>query len=295
MANRRNRSTVDLVEMVRLLRAGESDRTITRVLGHNRRSIARYRDWAGAGIVGGGQRNAPARESSPRLGAATLPARPRRSSVVAGALSRGDRSLAGAGGWRWPRSAPGWKRRMAIRSATARCAAGATLSPAAPSRLRAGRGRAGEEAQVDFGYAGLTVDPDGPAAQEPGSSCWCSPGAGTSTPRSSSTSASRPGCSAIGMPSPFFGGVPARVVPGQPQGGDRAGQLYRAAWRSAPTGSAPSTMASSSTPSRRARPGSRGRSSRAASTTSDATSWPGAPPGRAPPIAPRQRGAARLV
>src|SRR5437667_36025 len=45
MANRRM-ATMDIVELVRLLRTGASDRRITHLLGHNRRTIAKYREWA---------------------------------------------------------------------------------------------------------------------------------------------------------------------------------------------------------------------------------------------------------
>src|SRR2546429_6302558 len=45
MANRRI-ATMDIVEVVRVLRAGASDRTLTHLLGHNRRTIAKYRAWA---------------------------------------------------------------------------------------------------------------------------------------------------------------------------------------------------------------------------------------------------------
>ena len=45
MANRRI-TTMDIGEVVRLLRAGESDYTISAVVGHNRRTVARYRQWA---------------------------------------------------------------------------------------------------------------------------------------------------------------------------------------------------------------------------------------------------------
>ena len=40
MANRRI-TTMDIGEVVRLLRAGESDYTISAVVGHNRRTVAR--------------------------------------------------------------------------------------------------------------------------------------------------------------------------------------------------------------------------------------------------------------
>lgn len=39
-------TVMDLRELIRLLRAGESDRRIAELLGHNRRTITRYRAWA---------------------------------------------------------------------------------------------------------------------------------------------------------------------------------------------------------------------------------------------------------
>jgi transposase len=38
--------TMDIHELIRLLRAGESDRQIARLVGHNRRTVTRYRTWA---------------------------------------------------------------------------------------------------------------------------------------------------------------------------------------------------------------------------------------------------------
>jgi transposase len=38
--------TMDIHELMRLFRAGDSDRQIARLLGHNRRTVARYRSWA---------------------------------------------------------------------------------------------------------------------------------------------------------------------------------------------------------------------------------------------------------
>ena len=45
MANRRV-STVEILEIVRLVRAGESNSTIAQVLGSNRRTVSKYRQWA---------------------------------------------------------------------------------------------------------------------------------------------------------------------------------------------------------------------------------------------------------
>src|SRR5690242_3596284 len=70
MANRRI-TTMDIVELVRLLRAGESDRTIGPLVGHNRRTVGRYRQWASEqGFLEGAL--PPAGEVHARL-AATLP------------------------------------------------------------------------------------------------------------------------------------------------------------------------------------------------------------------------------
>src|SRR5579863_9169326 len=44
MANRRV-STVDMLEILRLVRAGESNSTIAQVLGCNRRTVIKYRQW----------------------------------------------------------------------------------------------------------------------------------------------------------------------------------------------------------------------------------------------------------
>lgn len=45
MANRRI-TTMDVYELLRQLRAGEHDRSLTQLVGHNRRTIAKYRTWA---------------------------------------------------------------------------------------------------------------------------------------------------------------------------------------------------------------------------------------------------------
>jgi Homeodomain-like domain len=44
MANRRV-STVDMLEILRLVRAGASNSTIAQVLGCNRRTVIKYRQW----------------------------------------------------------------------------------------------------------------------------------------------------------------------------------------------------------------------------------------------------------
>src|SRR5438045_4917757 len=65
---------MEIGEMVRLLRAGESDRAIMKVLGHNRRTVAKYRAWAeGQGLLRGEPLSLGELHD---LLAATLPAKP---------------------------------------------------------------------------------------------------------------------------------------------------------------------------------------------------------------------------
>ena len=74
---------MDIVEIVRLLRAGESDRTITQVVRCNRRTVAKYRAWAAAHDLLTGAM--PTSAAMHRLLAQTLPgaAPPQQVSTVA--------------------------------------------------------------------------------------------------------------------------------------------------------------------------------------------------------------------
>src|SRR5690348_12373892 len=165
MANR-SISLMDLLELVRLLRRGASDRTLTRVLRHNRRTIAKYREWATAqGLLHG---ELPTAAQLQALHAATLPTLPppqQRSTVEA---YRDEIAALRARGL----EAAAIRVRLEERH-------GHPVSYSAVwrllQRLRAEVGTAerergqgavvrvevapGSEAQVDFGYAGVTVDP----------------------------------------------------------------------------------------------------------------------------------------
>jgi hypothetical protein len=80
----RRLDVIEITELVRLLRSGESDRTIARVLGHNRRTVIRYRTWATEqGILEGAM---PDSRTLDRLLAETLtpPPPPQQTSSVAG-------------------------------------------------------------------------------------------------------------------------------------------------------------------------------------------------------------------
>jgi transposase len=159
---------MDIMELLRLLRAGESERTITRSLHHNRRTIARYRAWAAEqGFLDGGSPLPPAAEIQARL-AQTLPPQlpPQQTSTVSHyadeIVAYRARGLEAA----------------AIRSRLEEIH-GEPVSYSALWRFIRRRDRAeaaaslpgphdafvrvevppGSEAQVDFGYAGLAIDP----------------------------------------------------------------------------------------------------------------------------------------
>ncbi|MGE5333379.1 MAG: IS21 family transposase [Nitrososphaerota archaeon] len=154
---------MDLVELVRLLRAGASDRTLTRVLRHNRRTIAKYRSWAEQqGFLAG---EVPTVAVLQRAHAASFPVLvpPQQQSSVAAyheeiARYRAQGLEAAAirvrleEVHRHPVSYSAvWRliRRLS--------AAGAPRDGAEPVvRVEV---KPGSEAQVDFGYAGLCIDP----------------------------------------------------------------------------------------------------------------------------------------
>jgi hypothetical protein len=165
MANR-SIPIMDLLELVRLLRHGASDRTLTRVLRHNRRTIAKYREWAMQhGLLAG---ELPSAAQVQALHAATLPALPppqQCSTVeayrdeIAALRARGLEAAAirvrleETHGHPVSYSAV-WRllhRLRAEESASVReRGAAAVVRVEAPP---------GSEAQVDFGYAGLSLDP----------------------------------------------------------------------------------------------------------------------------------------
>ena len=158
MANRRI-TTMDIVELVRLLRAGESDRTIGLLVGHDRRTVGRYHTWAAEqGFLEGEMPTAAALHQ--RL-ATTLPRLlpPQQTSTLAAYTAEVHAY-----------------RQMGLEMAAIRArleeAHGHPVSYSAvrrlvahlePARPREAYTRVevkpGSEAQVDFGYAGLALDP----------------------------------------------------------------------------------------------------------------------------------------
>jgi transposase len=149
---------MDISEIIRLLRAGESDRTIARMVGANRRTVVRYREWATAqGLLTGETRAAVDLE---RLLATTLPtpSPPQQTSTVAGygneivqMRTRGMEIAA-------IRSRLEERHGDAVSySAVWRFVRHLEPPPHEPVvRIEV---PPGSEGQVDFGYAGLTIDP----------------------------------------------------------------------------------------------------------------------------------------
>jgi len=150
--------TMDVIEVVRLLRAGESDRTMTLVLQHNRRTVARYRQWAQEQGLLEGEMPSPA-EVYRRL-ATTLPRvlPPQQVSTLAPYIKEVQTY-----------------RKMGVEMAAIRARLEeahqhpvsysavrrlvAHLEPRTEEAVVRVEVQPGSEAQVDFGYAGLSIDP----------------------------------------------------------------------------------------------------------------------------------------
>src|SRR5258706_7330120 len=150
---------MDLVELLRLLRQGASDRRLTQALRHNRRTVAKYRTWVTEqGLLEGAM---PTAAELQRLHVATLPplAPPQQRSTVevyreeiAAMRARGMELAAIRARLEERHSHP------VSYSAVWRLVR--RLEPAsAPEAFVRVEGKPGSGAQVDFGYAGLTLDP----------------------------------------------------------------------------------------------------------------------------------------
>lgn len=150
---------MDIRELLIQIRAQTSDRQVARDTGCNRRTVKRYREWAQAqGLLAG---EMPSLEELQAKVNASLPEKtpPQNQSSLEGyrrlvkkwvdahveiaAIHQRlmERGYTGsyASVWRFVRTIqPGEKQRTTVRLET----------------------KPGEEAQVDFGYAGLMIDPD---------------------------------------------------------------------------------------------------------------------------------------
>ena len=157
MSNRRI-STMDIMELVRLLRTGASDRTLTHLRGHNRRTVAKYRQWAQEqGVLSGPPLDG---QTLHALLARTLPVPtpPQQTSTlapyrdeVAAYRARGMEMAAIRGRLEEQHGHP--VSYAAVRRLVQ------TLEPARVDAVVRVEVAPGSEAQVDFGYAGLTLDP----------------------------------------------------------------------------------------------------------------------------------------
>lgn len=149
---------MEIMEVLRLLRMGESDRSAAACLGHTRRTVAKYRAWAAEhGLLAG---PLPAAADVHRLAGRTLPeaAPPQQTSSV-GAYraeileyrARGMEVAAIRARLEEVHGRP--VSYMAVWRLLQRAA------PSAPEVFARVETPPGSQAQVDFGYAGLTVDP----------------------------------------------------------------------------------------------------------------------------------------
>ena len=164
---------MDLLELVRLLRQGASDRPLTRVLRHNRRTIAKYREWATQqGLVQG---ELPTAAQLQALHTVTLPALPppqQRSTVeayrdeIAALRARGLEAAAIRVRLEETHGRPVsysavWRLLQRLRTEE-----GATMREHGRGVVVRVEVPPGSEAHVDFGYAGLSVDPHSGAGRK---------------------------------------------------------------------------------------------------------------------------------
>jgi transposase len=157
MANRRV-ATVEILELLRLVRAGESNSSIAQVLGCNRRTVIKYRAWASAhGLLTGPLPTAGALQ---QLLATTLPAAlpPQQRSSLA-PYQEEIRTLREQGvEFAAIRARLEERHGHPVSYNAVRRLAAHLSPPERPAYVRV-EVAPGSEAQVDFGYAGLTVDP----------------------------------------------------------------------------------------------------------------------------------------
>jgi transposase len=151
-------ATMEVMEVLRLLRMGESDRSVAACLGHTRRTVAKYRAWAqGHGLLTG---PLPAAGEVHRLATETLPeqAPPQQVSTVAAytteILDHRARGMEVAAIRSRLEEVHGHPvSYMAVWRLLQR------VAPAEPGVFVRVETPPGSQAQADFGYAGLTIDP----------------------------------------------------------------------------------------------------------------------------------------
>ena len=158
MAGRRSPVT-DIREILRRLQLGEPDRRIARDLSVSRNTVAHYRRWATAARAADGAR-CPSRRPWPRCCAAPPAERPAQEQSLVEPLreqvlactSTASRARRSGSSW-WSSTASG----AATRRSSGSCAAWRPRRRRATLRLEVDPG---DEAQVDFGFAGQFLDPE---------------------------------------------------------------------------------------------------------------------------------------
>jgi transposase len=155
---------MDIREILRRIRAGESDRTIARTLEIDRKTVARYHRWAAEQQLLEGE--LPGTTELQAVLATTLPEQPapqNQSSVepyrdVVVELLAADVEIAALYQRLQERGYVGSY--SSVRRFVRR------LDPLAPAVTVRVETRPGEEAQVDFGYAGRMLDPESGQARK---------------------------------------------------------------------------------------------------------------------------------
>jgi transposase len=155
---KKRKGTMDIREILRQLRKGQSDRAVAKAMGINRKTVARYRDWAaGQGLVEG---QLPSLAKLQRMLKESLqsPPPPQNASSVEPyhalvvKLRREGVEIAAI--------RERLKERGFVGSYSAVYRFVRKLEPLTPEVTVRVETRPGEEAQVDFGYAGQMIDPE---------------------------------------------------------------------------------------------------------------------------------------
>lgn len=157
MAYRRT-LVLEIVEVLRLLRAGQSDRQIREAVALNRRTVAKYRSWAqGQGLLEG---PLPSARSAQELLDRTMPKAlpPQQTSTVASYCAEIAQMRARGMEIAAIRTRLEEVHQHAI-SYSAIWRLVQRLEPSMPVAVVRVETKPGEEAQVDFGYAGWVIDP----------------------------------------------------------------------------------------------------------------------------------------
>jgi len=270
---------MDIREVLRRLQAGQSDRAIARDTGMHRKTVARYRAWAEEqGLL---DAPLPALGELHRLLEETLPTTPPPQNTSTVEPYREVVEKLRQQGVEIAAIHQRLKERGYKGSYSALYCFVRALEPRPAEATVRVETPPGQEAQVDFGYAGQMLDPE--SGQLRKTWTFVTPALHPQRGASVTLSWSRHQyvefvfeqsvetwlrCHRHALA--FFGGVPERVVPD-----NLKAAIVRACWEEPEaqqaTVSAPSIMASSSPPAVPASPSTRARWNRAASTTSNAT------------------------